>query len=144
MSHKRAVLAVLAAAHMLGLSTAAQACSDPSEEWYRDVSDVVFDALARCDPEARSCELRVTDVRKNTLHLALERQAIEVDYQNWFTDYYADEANANTIILTCGVPVFEPSQHTFRARFYANLDAETSELVVRRYQIRGASGARDE
>ncbi len=108
----------------------AYACSDPSERWYVDVSDVVFDAVADCNPDRRSCRLRVTSIVKNPQNLAIDRRRIEVDYQNWYADWHA--SNPDEIIIICGVPVFEPTETRFRARFYANLDEKTSELIVRR------------
>ncbi|MBL8649166.1 MAG: hypothetical protein JNL35_02030 [Sphingopyxis sp.] len=111
----------------------AQACSDPSERWYVKVSDVVFDAVANCNPDQRSCQLRVTSIMKNPQNLAIDRRRIEVDYQNWYADWFA--SNPDEIIIICGVPVFEPTETRFRARFYANLDKKTSELIVRKAEV---------
>jgi hypothetical protein len=68
------------------------------------------------------------------MNLSFGRDRIQVDYQNWFDDYY--RKNPDTIVITCGVPVFEPQFSRFRGRFFANVDPETSELVVRTYRIR--------
>ena len=109
------------------------ACGDPTDEWYRDASDVVFDGLASCLSDERSCSIRVNRVLKNPMNLSLGSQRIQVDYQNWFADYSRD--NPDSIIITCGVPVFEPELSRFRGRFFANLDRETGELVVRTHRI---------
>lgn len=128
------VPSMLATALLLGLlPSAALACGDPTDDWYESVSDVVFEATARCSVEQRSCSLRVHRIVKNPLNLELRRRPIEVDYQNWYTDFYA--ANPDEIIIVCGVPLFEPDQERFRARFYANLDQRTSELIVRRARL---------
>lgn len=126
----------LAAVAVLGLPGAAQACGTPTDQWYFDVSDVVFEASAICDVEQRTCRLRVSNVLRNPDGLGIESRPFEVDYQNWYRDYYA--THPDTIVLACGVPLFEPDSERFQARFYANLDAETSELIVRRADIRGA------
>lgn len=110
------------------------ACSDPTDDWYRGASDVVFDGSARCDSDERSCSIRVNRVLKNPMSLSLGSQRIEVDYQNWFADYYRNDPD--TIIISCGVPVFEPDFRTFRGRFFANFDRETGQLVVRTHRIR--------
>lgn len=114
---------------------AALACGDPTEEWYVAVSDVVFDGSARCQLEERSCRITVNRVFKNPLNLGIEQRPFEVDFQNWYAD--SRRANPDLIIITCGVPVFEPDQERFRARFYANLNQSTGELVVRRHVLRG-------
>jgi len=141
---KRACRSLIAASALTGLLCAAPvlACGTPTEEWYVDVSDVVFDASADCTEEQRSCRLRVHRVVKNPDHLALERRTIEVDFQNWYADWY--EANPDRIILACGVPLFEPEQDRFRARFYANLDEDSSELIVRRARISGGNASTEE
>jgi hypothetical protein len=115
-------------------SQSAVACSDPSEQWYVNVSDVIFDGSAVCDSEKRSCRIRVNRVLKNPLYLVVDRRPITVDFQNWYADYMAE--HPDEIILACGVPYFEPEQQKFRARFYANLDKKTSELIIRKYRIR--------
>jgi hypothetical protein len=117
----------------------AQACGDPSEKWYVDASDVVFDAFANCNPDQRSCWLRVTKVLKNPQNLGIDRHRIEVDYQNWYADWSA--SNPDEIIIVCGVPVFEPTETKFHARFYANLDEKTSELIVRRARVDRQNGS---
>ena len=109
------------------------ACGDPTYEWYQGASDVVFDGSASCDSDERSCSIRVNRVLKNSLDLSLASRRIRVDYQNWFADYYRD--NHDDIIITCGVPVFEPEFSRFRGRFFANFDRETEELVVRTHRI---------
>ena len=130
----RALIALAAALPALAMAGTARACGDPPEQWYEDVSDVVFEASAFCTPERRSCRLRVTNVLKNPDHLAIERRPFEVDYQNWNADWH--DGNSDRITWFCGAPYFEPAQQTFRARFYANLDEETSELIIRRAVIR--------
>ncbi|MEP0191232.1 MAG: hypothetical protein ABJP70_11470 [Erythrobacter sp.] len=123
--------AIAGAALALGAPGIAAACVDPSEQWYRDVSDVIFDGSAVCEPEKESCRIRVSRVIKNPDHLAIEDRWIDIDFYSWYDEYYAN--NPNTIVLACGVPRFKPDEERFRARFYANLDDETQELVVRRY-----------
>lgn len=132
---KHFAIAALAMGALLH-ADAAQACGTPSTDWYRNVSDVVFDGIARCDEEARTCQVRITRVSRNTQHLALEGRTIEVDYQNWLRDWYDANADSNSILLVCGMPLFEPDKSRFRARFYANLDPETSELIIRRADVR--------
>ena len=127
---------LLALPALLGISGGALACGDPSPQWYYDVSDVVFDASATCDAEARTCELLVQRVKKNPKNFAIERRRIVVDFQDWLGDINA--ANPDEILLICGTPQFEPEMVSFGARFFANVDEETSELVVRRAVIRSA------
>ena len=74
------------------------------------------------------------------MNLAIEHRSIEVDFQNWYEDNYDPEV----IILTCGVRVFEPEAKRFRARFYANLDEKTSELIVRTHRLKGKSAVTQE
>jgi hypothetical protein len=111
----------------------AQACGSPSEQWYRDASDIIFEGSALCKPEEEFCRINVSRTLKNPQALAVEGKRIEIDYFNWYEDYY--EKNPDTIILACGVPVFDPEETRFRARFYANYDQETRELRVRRYVV---------
>jgi hypothetical protein len=131
-------LAITAALACAGQAGAATACSDPSEEWYRDVSDIVFDGTARCDAAKRRCTIRVTKVVKNPLNLPVTGRAITIDYYNW----YADPANVepDQIVLACGVSVFEPELTSFRGRFYANRNPGSLELRVRTHSVRDRKG----
>ncbi len=112
----------------------ASACGTPSDRWYRDVSDIIFDGFANCKPAEETCRIRVSRVLKNPLHLSVQRRLIDIDYYSWYDEFY--EQNPGVIVLACGVPRFKPDAERFRARFYANLDEETGELVVRRYVVR--------
>lgn len=118
----------------LCLPRGAMACGDPSDRWYAKVSDVVFDGVARCDATERTCRIRVTRIIKNPLNLAIEYQPIIVDFQNWYAEQA--QSNPNEIIMICGVPLFEPEDERFRARFYADLDEESAELIVRTHRRR--------
>ena len=130
------IAGLLALPALIGIAGGAAACGQPSQEWYYDISDVVFDASATCDAEARTCNLLVKGVQKNPENFAIERRRIVVDFQDWLGDWYAE--NPDKILLICGTPQFETELASFRARFFANVDEETSELVVRRAEIRGA------
>ncbi len=101
------------------LHDAAFACGDRSEQWYEDVSDIIFDGTARCDVEMAKCTIRVTKVLKNPLNLSVTGRTIEIDFYDW----HRDPLNVlpNTIVLACGVPVFEPNLTNFRGRFYATV-----------------------
>lgn len=127
--------AATGAALCLSLPGTAIACGNPSEQWYRDVSDVIFDGVANCKPKEESCWIRVTRVVKNDLALGIERRTIEIDYYSWYEEQAKEYPNV--IILACGVPHFKPEEERFSARFYANLNEETSELVVRRFLTKG-------
>lgn len=121
---------VSVAALALGLPGIASACGNPGEQWYRDVSDVIFEGTAVCQPEKEVCQIRVQRILKNALNLGIDNRRIEVDYQNWYADNY--ENHPNVIVIACGVRYFQPEEGRFRARFYANLDEASGELVVRR------------
>ena len=136
MRHNYRIVGFLALPTLLFSAGDALACGDPSPQWYHEVSDVVFDGSAKCDFEARTCNLTVMRVHKNPENYAIERRRIVVDFQDWLGDWYA--TNPNEILIICGTPQFEPELTSFRARFFANVDEETAELVVRRAEIRGA------
>ena len=123
--------ALAAAAAALSLPTIASACGTPSEQWYRNASDIIFDATAKCKPEEETCRFKVNRIIKNPLHLEVERRPFDVDYYSWFEEYMKN--NPNSIVLACGVPNFKPEEERISGRFYANLDREKQELVIRRY-----------
>lgn len=129
----------IAAACALSLGSfpsVASACVDPPEQWYEEVSDIIFDGSARCDQDRGSCTIRVTKILKNSLKLPVTGGAIEIDFYNWFKD--PSNVGPDEIVLACGVPVFEPELTSFRGRFYANRDPKSLELRVRRHLVRSS------
>jgi hypothetical protein len=130
---------LLAAACILALGLthgAASACGYRPEQWYKDVSDVIFEGVASCDATERSCKIKVTKILKNPMNLSITNEPIVIDYYSW----YADPSNVGPgeIVLACGVPVFEPDLRNFRGRFYANRDPRSLELRVRRHLVRSS------
>jgi len=134
---KFSLRAIIAAFLCVALPSTAMACGNPSEKWFQDASEAIFDGVARCDSDARSCTIRAKKVFKNPLKLELKGQKIEVDFQNWMAEQKAK--NSTVIIIACGRPRFEPEESAVFARFYANYDKSTGELIVRRYVPRGQS-----
>lgn len=127
----RNIIGMSLSAATLILPTIASACGNPSEKWYREASDIIFDADATCKPDERTCRFRVNEVIKNPLHLEVERRPIDIDYYSWRDDFY--KKNPNTIVIVCGVPEFKPDEERISGRFYANIHKDKNELVIRRY-----------
>ena len=133
----RSLFTMSMAVAALALPSAAQACGEPSNDWYAGVSDVIIDGRARCNSDRDVCNVQVSEVVKADPRFDLKGRTLRLEFTNFDDDFEQPEG---AIVMICGGRLFEPEFVRFTGRFYLEYDEELRELVVRRHRVKASDG----